>query len=43
MYTVDEVAIRHGAGVEQETADSNVAYARFGEGSPARCRDGVLP
>ena len=28
-YTVDEVALRHGAGVEAETSDPQVAYARF--------------
>ena len=42
MYTVDTAAIRHRAGVEQETADADVAYARFGEGSPAPYREGVL-
>ena len=31
-YTVDEVAIRHGAGVEQETTKADEAYARFGRG-----------
>jgi len=43
VYTVNETAIRHGAGVEEETADADVAYARFGEGSPAPYRDGALP
>jgi uncharacterized cupin superfamily protein len=28
-YTVDEAAIRHGAGVEEETSDAEQAYARF--------------
>jgi uncharacterized cupin superfamily protein len=42
-YTVNEAAIRHGAGVEEETTEPDLAYARFGEGAPARCRDGVLP
>jgi uncharacterized cupin superfamily protein len=28
-YTVDEAAIRHGAGVERETSDPQEAYARF--------------
>jgi uncharacterized cupin superfamily protein len=28
-YTVDEAALRHGAGVEEETSDSRVAYARY--------------
>lgn len=42
-YTVDEVALRHGAGVEQETADADVAYARFPPPVPTRYRDGWLP
>ena len=29
-YTVDEAALRRGAGVERETTDGNEAYARFG-------------
>jgi uncharacterized cupin superfamily protein len=29
-YTVDEAALRHGAGVERETTESAEAYARFG-------------
>ena len=33
-YAVDEAAIRHGAGVEEETRDPTVAYARFGESKP---------
>ena len=28
-YTVDEAALRHGAGVEQETTEADEAYARF--------------
>jgi uncharacterized cupin superfamily protein len=42
-YTVDEAALRHGAGVEQETTDREVAYARFAEGKPTRYREGWLP
>ncbi len=42
-YTVDEVALRHGAGVEQETTDARQAYARFPESVPTRYRDGWLP
>ncbi len=42
-YTVDEVALRNGAGVEEETTDSDVAYARFAESQPTRYRDGWLP
>ena len=42
-YTVDEVALRHGAGVEEETDDADVAYARFAKSEPTRYRDGLLP
>lgn len=42
-YTVDELAQRHGAGVEEETPDADVAYARFGPASFVRYPDGLLP
>jgi uncharacterized cupin superfamily protein len=42
-YTVDEAAIRHGAGVEQETTKPDEAYARFPQRRPARYREGWLP
>jgi uncharacterized cupin superfamily protein len=42
-YTVDELALRHGAGVEEETSDGDVAYARFPDSEPARYREGWLP
>jgi uncharacterized cupin superfamily protein len=42
-YTVDEAALRHGAGVEQETTDPKQAYARFPRREPTRYRDGWLP
>jgi quercetin dioxygenase-like cupin family protein len=42
-YTVDEAALRHGACVEEETNDANVAYARFPEPVTTRYRDGWLP
>ena len=42
-YVVDGVAQRHGAGVEEETSDPDVAYARFPEPEPARYREGWLP
>ena len=42
-YTVDETARRHGAGVDEETNDAKVAYARFSELEPTRYRDGWLP
>ena len=42
-YTVDEAALRHGAGVERETTEANEAYARFGPGKLTRYREGWLP
>jgi uncharacterized cupin superfamily protein len=42
-YTVDEAALRHGAGVEQETTDADKAYAQVPEAEPTRYRDGWLP
>jgi hypothetical protein len=42
-YTVDEVALRHGAGVEEETDDPKQAYARFRPSEPTRYREGWLP
>jgi uncharacterized cupin superfamily protein len=42
-YTVDNAALRHGAGVERETIDSDQAYARIPEPEPTRYRDGWLP
>ncbi len=46
-YTVDEVALRHGAGVEQETTVPDEAYAplwaRVGKREPTRYREGWLP
>ena len=35
-YTVDEAALRHGAGVEVETTDPKQAYARFAASEPVR-------
>jgi hypothetical protein len=40
-YIVDEVALRRGAGVEQETQDADGAYARLGK-SQTPYRDGWL-
>jgi hypothetical protein len=40
---VDETALRHAAGVEEETTDAKQAYARFPELEPTRYRDGWLP
>ena len=46
-YTVDEVALRHEAGVEQETNEAEQAYAavrgKYGLREPTRYRDGWLP
>jgi uncharacterized cupin superfamily protein len=37
-YPVDEAALRHGAGVEQETTEAEQAYARFPKREPVRFR-----
>jgi uncharacterized cupin superfamily protein len=42
-YTVDEAALRHGAGVEAETTDPKQAYARFPPREPTRYVEGWLP
>jgi uncharacterized cupin superfamily protein len=42
-YPVDEVALRHGAGVKEETSDAEAAYARFLDPVPTSYRDGWLP
>jgi uncharacterized cupin superfamily protein len=42
-YTVDEVARRHGACAEEETQDTDVAYAHVPKSEPAPYRDGWLP
>jgi uncharacterized cupin superfamily protein len=36
-YPVSELALRYGAGVEQETTDPREAYARFAEDAPVPC------
>ena len=41
-YTVDEAALRPGAGVEQETTDPHEAYARFTKRLRTRYREGWL-
>jgi uncharacterized cupin superfamily protein len=43
VYTVDETAIRHRAGVERETTDPAEAYARFPRSGLTRYREGWLP
>jgi uncharacterized cupin superfamily protein len=42
-YTVDEAALRHGAGAEQETTEPREAYARFPQSREAPYPDGALP
>jgi uncharacterized cupin superfamily protein len=42
-YTVDEAALRHGAGVERETTSPEEAYARFAGGRLTGYRTGLLP
>ena len=42
-YSVDEAAMRHGAGHDQETSSADEAYARFPRSQPSRYHDGWLP
>lgn len=42
-YTVDEVALRHDAGVEEDTTDPKEAYSRFTKREPGPYREGWLP
>jgi len=42
-YTVDEVALRHDAGVERETTKPEEAYSRFTKRQPTVYREGWLP
>jgi uncharacterized cupin superfamily protein len=39
VYTRSEAALRHGAGVEQETSSSDVAYAPFADWRPGKPDD----
>jgi uncharacterized cupin superfamily protein len=41
-YTVDEAALRHRAGVEEETTDADRAYASWPDDKLTRYRDGWL-
>ena len=36
-YAVNDAALAHGAGVEEETSDPRVAYARFAKDTPIPC------
>ncbi len=42
-YTVDEAALRHDAGVEQETSDPSEAYRSVSKRAYTAYRDGWLP
>jgi uncharacterized cupin superfamily protein len=42
-FVVSDAAVRHGAGVEQETTDAERAYARFPPMREGRYREGSLP
>ena len=42
-YSVDEAALRHGAGVAEETTDPMQAYAQVPRREPTRYREGWLP
>ncbi|MDQ2968859.1 MAG: cupin domain-containing protein [Actinomycetota bacterium] len=42
-YTVDKAALRHGAGVEEETTEPKQAYAPFTKREPTGYREGWLP
>jgi uncharacterized cupin superfamily protein len=42
-FTADEVAKRHGASVDEDTTDGDVAYARVPPREPTAYRDGWLP
>jgi uncharacterized cupin superfamily protein len=42
-YTVDETALGHGVGVEQETTDPDEAYAQLPKREPTRYAEGWLP
>jgi uncharacterized cupin superfamily protein len=43
VYPVNEVALRHGAGVEVETTSPREAYASFPEPRPTAFREDFLP
>jgi hypothetical protein len=43
VYPVDETALRHGAGVSEETTDGDEAYAGTSEVVPTRYVEGDLP
>lgn len=42
-YSADPIADKHGCGVEEDTPDADVAYARFGDTTFTPYREGWLP
>ena len=42
VYPVNELALKHGAGVDVETGDPAQAYARFSESTPIPCPEGIF-
>jgi uncharacterized cupin superfamily protein len=42
-YPVEEVALRHGVGVDRETTDASEAYARVPKREPTSYHEGWLP
>jgi uncharacterized cupin superfamily protein len=42
-YTADPAALRHNAGVEEDTTDSEKAYAHYPASKPVAYQDGWLP
>ena len=42
-YTVDEAALRHDAGVEEETSDAEKVFSRFPKSEATPYEDGWLP
>jgi uncharacterized cupin superfamily protein len=43
FYCSDDTAARYNASSPEDTQDGTVAYARFAQSRPTRCRDGLLP
>ena len=43
LYPVDDAALKHNAGVEEETTSGREAYARFGKSQVAPMQEGTLP
>jgi uncharacterized cupin superfamily protein len=43
FYPASELALKHGAGVDEETPDPSVAYARFSRSEPGQIPPSGLP